>query len=90
MGGGVLKALHDRGAVYLSMTGGTAVLGARMVKRVDRLVWEDLGMSEAVWVLDVEGFGPVRSVRYPAVSAEWGVLDAGPAPGLGTGGGGTP
>ncbi len=59
MGGGVLKALHDCGAVYLSMTGGTAVLGARMVKRVDRLIWEDLGMSEAVWVLDVEGFGPL-------------------------------
>jgi fumarate hydratase subunit beta len=59
MGRDVLAALHDHGAVYLSMTGGTAVLGARMVKKVARLIWEDLGMSEAVWVLEVESFGPL-------------------------------
>jgi fumarate hydratase subunit beta len=41
------------------MTRGTAVLGARMVKRVVSLIWEDLGMSEAVWVLEVEDFGPL-------------------------------
>ncbi len=55
----VLKALHDAGAVYLSMTGGTAVLGARMVRKVERLEWEDLGMAEAVWILEVEDFGPL-------------------------------
>lgn len=55
----VLKALHDCGAVYLSMTGGTAVLGARMVKKVLGLEWEDLGMAEAVWLLEVEDFGPL-------------------------------
>ncbi len=55
----VLKALHDNGAVYLSMTGGTAVLGARMVKKVERVEWEDLGMAEAVWILEVEDFGPL-------------------------------
>ncbi|AFC99659.1 fumarate hydratase beta subunit, Fe-S type [Methanocella conradii HZ254] len=55
----VLKALHDYGAAYLSMTGGTAVMGARMVKKVLGLVWEDLGMSEAVWLLEVEDFGPL-------------------------------
>jgi fumarate hydratase subunit beta len=59
MGSDVLAALRDHGAVYLSMTGGTAVLGARMVKKVVRLIWEDLGMSEAVWVLEVESFGPL-------------------------------
>jgi len=59
MGRGVLAALRDHGAVYLSMTGGTAVLGARMVKKVVSLIWEDLGMSEAVWALEVENFGPV-------------------------------
>src|SRR5512146_1692345 len=52
MGPDVLAALHDNGAVYLSMTGGTAVLGARMVKKVLGLIWEDLGMSEAVWLLE--------------------------------------
>lgn len=55
----VLKALHEEGAVYLSMTGGTAVLGARMVKKVERVEWEDLGMAEAVWILEVEDFGPL-------------------------------
>ncbi len=59
MGREVLEALRDHGAVYLSMTGGTAVLGARMVKKVVSLIWEDLGMSEAVWELEVEGFGPL-------------------------------
>jgi fumarate hydratase subunit beta len=59
MGRDVLAALHSHGAVYLSMTGGTAVLGARMVKKMVRLIWEDLGMSEAVWVLEVEDFGPL-------------------------------
>ncbi len=59
MGGDVLTALHDNGAVYMSMTGGTAVLGARMVRKVLGLVWEDLGMSEAVWLLEVEDFGPL-------------------------------
>ncbi|HTY89591.1 MAG TPA: FumA C-terminus/TtdB family hydratase beta subunit [Methanocella sp.] len=59
MGPDVLKALHDNGAVYFSMTGGTAVLGARMVKKVLGLAWEDLGMAEAVWLLEVENFGPL-------------------------------
>ena len=59
MGPKVLEALRDHGAVYLSMTGGTAVLGARMVKKVLSLAWEDLGMAEAVWLLEVEDFGPL-------------------------------
>lgn len=54
-----LQALHDQGSVYLSMTGGAAVLGARMVKRVTGAEWKDLGLAEAVWVLEVENFGPL-------------------------------
>lgn len=59
MGRQVLEALRDYGGVYLAMTGGTAVLGARMVKKVASLAWEDLGMAEAVWMLEVENFGPL-------------------------------
>ena len=55
----VLETLVENGAVYLSMTGGTAVLGARMVKKVRRLIWEDLGISEAVWLIEVDDFGPL-------------------------------
>lgn len=59
MGREVGEALRDAGAVYLSMTGGTAVLGARAVKRVLGLLWEDLGIAEAVWLLEVEELGPL-------------------------------
>lgn len=54
-----LSALHDTGAVYLSMTGGTAVLGAKKVKKILGVEWTDLGLAEAVWILSVEGFGPL-------------------------------
>ena len=65
MGRRVLEALHGHGAVYLSMTGGTAVAGARMVKKVISLIWDDLGMSEAVWLLEVEDFGPLTVTMDP-------------------------
>ncbi|HMK47582.1 MAG TPA: FumA C-terminus/TtdB family hydratase beta subunit [Methanocella sp.] len=54
-----LQALHDYGSVYLSMTGGTAVLGARKVLRVKGVEWQDLGLAEAAWVLEVSDFGPL-------------------------------
>jgi hydro-lyases, Fe-S type, tartrate/fumarate subfamily, beta region len=56
---GVGDALRACGSAYLSMTGGAAVLGARMVKAVRGAEWKDLGLAEAVWVLDVEDFGPL-------------------------------
>jgi fumarate hydratase subunit beta len=59
MDAGVLEALCECGSAYLSMTGGAAVLGARMVKAVRGVEWEDLGLAEAVWILDVADFGPL-------------------------------
>jgi tartrate dehydratase beta subunit/fumarate hydratase class I family protein len=41
------------------MTGGAAVLGARMVKAVRSVEWKDLGLAEAVWMLEVADFGPL-------------------------------
>ena len=55
----VRAALKECGSAYLSMTGGAAVLGARMVKSVKGVEWKDLGLAEAVWVLDVTDFGPL-------------------------------
>ncbi len=55
----VLEALREHGCAYLSMTGGAAVLGARMVRKVLDVEWKDLGLAEAVWVLEVERFGPL-------------------------------
>ena len=54
-----LAALHETGAAYCSMTGGTAVLGARMVKKVVKAEWTDLGLAEAAWIIEVDDFGPL-------------------------------
>ncbi|MCD1296204.1 fumarate hydratase [Methanocella sp. CWC-04] len=54
-----LKALHDSCSAYLSMTGGIAVIGARMVENVAGVEWLDLGLAEAVWKLEVKDFGPL-------------------------------
>jgi len=59
MDAGVLGSLREAGGAYLSMTGGAAVLGARMVRAVRGVEWKDLGLAEAVWMLDVAGFGPL-------------------------------
>lgn len=56
---GVAEALKTRGAVYCHYTGGAAVLAAKCVKRVLKVEWLDLGVPEALWVLEVEDFGPL-------------------------------
>jgi len=45
--------------VYLAYTGGAAAIAAQAIKEVKKVYWEDLGMPEAVWVLEVEDFGPM-------------------------------
>ena len=55
----VAKALQRRGAVYCHYTGGAAVLAAKNIKRVVGVEWFDLGIPEAIWVLEVENFGPL-------------------------------
>ena len=53
----VIEALRGKG-VYLAYTGGAGALAAKAVKKVKAVFWEDLGMPEAVWVFEVERFGP--------------------------------
>lgn len=55
---GVAPALKDK-CVYLAYTGGCAALAAKLIKKVKDVHWLDLGMPEAVWVLEVEEFGPL-------------------------------
>jgi len=55
----VLEAMKARGCVYLSFTGGAAVLAAAGVRRVAGVHWEDLGMPEAAWELEADHFGPL-------------------------------
>jgi fumarate hydratase subunit beta len=59
MNKGVGDAMKKYGAAYLAFTGGAAVLAARRVREVRGVHWLDLGMPEAVWVLDAEEFGPL-------------------------------
>ncbi len=58
MGPKTTKAMNDYGAVYAAYTGGAAVLAARAIKRVERAEWLDLGIPEALYILNVERFGP--------------------------------
>ncbi|ADC66168.1 hydro-lyase, Fe-S type, tartrate/fumarate subfamily, beta subunit [Ferroglobus placidus DSM 10642] len=53
----VIEALKGKG-VYLAYPGGAGALAAKAIKRVKAVYWEDLGMPEAVWVFEVENFGP--------------------------------
>lgn len=60
MGKRTLDALQRVGAVYTHFTGGAGALAARAVRSVPAVYWlEELGIPEAVWVFDVERFGPL-------------------------------
>jgi fumarate hydratase subunit beta len=59
MGARTMEAMKKFGAVYCEFTGGAAVLAAKLVKKVKGVKWLDLGVPEALWMLEVEEFGPV-------------------------------
>jgi L(+)-tartrate dehydratase beta subunit len=63
--GGMTSEIYRRSfvpnrAIYLTTVGyGTGALLGRGIKRVAGVYWlEQLGLAQAVWVLDVEKFGP--------------------------------
>jgi tartrate dehydratase beta subunit/fumarate hydratase class I family protein len=45
--------------VSLSFPGGAGVLAARSVVRVEEVHWLDLGIPEALWVLEVRKLAPL-------------------------------
>jgi fumarate hydratase subunit beta len=59
MGKKTTDAMAKYGAVYGAFTGGAAVLAAKAIKNVKSVEWYDLGMPEAMWVFEVEEFGPL-------------------------------
>ncbi len=54
-----VDAMSRFGCVYLAFTGGAAVQGAAGIKDVRGVEWLDLGMPEAMWILEVKEFGPL-------------------------------
>lgn len=59
MGKDTLEAMEKFGCVYLAITGGAAVLAAKGISAVKGVEWLDLGMPEALWILEGENFGPL-------------------------------
>mgnify|MGYP000038164179 CR=1 FL=1 len=59
MGEKTTGACMEYGAVYCSFTGGASLLAARSIKRVKDVFWLDMGIPEALWVFEVERFGPL-------------------------------
>ena len=54
------KALKKTGSVYTAFPGGAGVLAAEKITKVSEVHWlEELGMPEAVWILEVNEFGPL-------------------------------
>ncbi len=59
MGEETTRAMTKYRAAYCAFTGGAAVLAAKAVRKVAGVEWLDLGMPEAMWILEVEDFGPM-------------------------------
>ncbi|MEM3041735.1 MAG: FumA C-terminus/TtdB family hydratase beta subunit [Nitrososphaerota archaeon] len=55
----VAEVMKRLGAVYLAFTGGAAVVAADSIRKVAGVYFLELGMPEAVWIFDVENFGPL-------------------------------
>ena len=59
MGKKTTDAMAKYGAVYGAFTGGAAILAAKAIKNVKNVEWLDLGTPEALWIFEVENFGPL-------------------------------
>jgi len=65
MGRRTAEAMKKHVAAYAIFTGGAGVLAAKAIKRVVDVYWLDLGMAEAMWVFEVENFGPLTVMIDP-------------------------
>jgi len=59
MGAATSAACRARAAIHCVYPGGCAVLGASQVETVEAVLWPDLGMPEALWLLKVRELGPL-------------------------------
>ncbi len=55
-----IKSLAEYGGIYLLAAPGCGVVHAKAVKKVLRVHWlEEMGVPEAIWVLEVNNWGPL-------------------------------
>ncbi|RLF14912.1 MAG: hypothetical protein DRJ66_05210 [Thermoprotei archaeon] len=59
MGRSTMEACRKYGAIYAIYPGGTAALATKCIVRVIDVKWLDLGIPEALWILEVRMFGPL-------------------------------
>ncbi|MEB3816923.1 MAG: FumA C-terminus/TtdB family hydratase beta subunit [Desulfurococcales archaeon] len=60
MGPRTAEAMKKYKAVYAVFTGGAGALAANAIKRVIDVFWlDELGIPEALWVFEVQDFGPL-------------------------------
>lgn len=62
MGPKTAEACKKLGTAYTIYTGGAGALAAKNIRKVTRVEWLDLGSPEALWVLEVEDFGPLTVI----------------------------
>jgi len=65
MGAKTADACKRLGAAYAIYTGGAGALAAKSIKKVKGVEWLDLGTPEALWILEVEDFGPLTVIIDP-------------------------
>lgn len=74
MGDEMIRALKGKG-VFMTAVGGCAVSYRKMIRKAD-VKWLDLGYPEAVWIFDVERFGPlIVSIDSTGISASRNIMD---------------
>ena len=59
MGSKTAKALKECCAVYCSFPGGAGAFVAQKINKIVKVEWLDLGSPEAVWLFEVNDFGPL-------------------------------
>lgn len=53
------EAMGEVGSCFLNATGGCAALYAEQIEEVVDVLWTDLGLPEAIWVMRVKDLGPL-------------------------------
>lgn len=59
MGENTAKACREYGAIHCVFPAGCAVTASTEIRSVSGHYWDDLGMAEMIWRLDVKEFGPL-------------------------------